>query len=363
VAGSGFDRVDPGDLEIDTTSEKGYRERLADRFSLGLAVTLGSLAIAGVMIYIKLTDPRWDDAYLPVVWIPLVLAVPAGFFTWWVMKKIRAYDRGEIASPGTHDAPSSRMPRDEAAESPQLSGEEKQRIIDEAFAQIDQHLRKASIAQVGGFRPPKDPTSSWFGGVNMAAAGESWPTNEGRPMMPLIQIRVDELPYIPPPLSSVALVTVFIGPDELPASQRTADGWTWPSNGEGWSLRTYENLDDLVPIEPPDVDFPIKPFPIRWHLAEGEGPDWDDATQLIDASRFLDAQGDDDSLFHDRYHNSEQTKVGGWPALIQSDLDTKGDFVFQIGTETKANWSWGDRGIGYFLLDVDGNWQLTWQCY
>jgi len=71
-----------------------------------------------------------------------------------------------------------------------------------------------------------------------------------------------------------------------------------------------------------------------------------------------------DSEFYDRYENSEKTKLGGFPALIQGELSFGLEkFVFQIGTEEKAGWYWGDCGIGYFGLDDAGKWLFEWTCY
>ena len=61
---------------------------------------------------------------------------------------------------------------------------------------------------------------------------------------------------------------------------------------------------------------------------------------------------------------SEKTKLGGYPALIQGELQFGiNDFVFQIGTEEKAGWYWGDSGIGYFGLNDEGKWLFEWTCY
>lgn len=69
-------------------------------------------------------------------------------------------------------------------------------------------LRPASVAQVGGFRPSADPlTSRFLKGVSLA--GEGLPVWRGKPMFPLLQIRIDELPVIPEQLENVALLVLF----------------------------------------------------------------------------------------------------------------------------------------------------------
>jgi len=236
----------------------------------------------------------------------------------------------------------------------EISQEQKERIIQTTFYEIDKHLRKASVATVGGFRPPDNPCSSWFGKITMGTDDEDLPLYNGKSLLPLLQVRLDQLPYIPPILSEIAFLTVFIDPDELPLDNA--------HNGQGFLVRTYESLDKLAPLESPQLDSFIKPFPISWSLAPDEAPNWDDAWDIVNLSEFQRIEGKID-LFYKRYHNSDRTKFGGWPSLIQHELPNIGDFVFQIGTEEKARFSWGHSGIGYFLLDKQQNWRLTWQCY
>jgi hypothetical protein len=227
-------------------------------------------------------------------------------------------------------------------------------ITARTFAALDKHLRRASIAQIGGFRPPDDPASSWFGGRFVSLPGEPWPTWQEQEMLSLLQIRVDELPYRPSQLDGVALVTVFVDRDDLPYNT---------PNGQGWLVRTYPSAAGLVPLPEPGAGSPIRRFPIRWTLCEDEGPDWEDAWRVVDLSEFNALDRSYMDQFHDRYRNHSGTKVGGWPSLIQYELSGVGEFVFQIGSEEKPGWMWGDLGIGYFCLSPNGEWQLVWQCY
>ena len=226
-------------------------------------------------------------------------------------------------------------------------------IIESTFAELDRHLRKASIAQVGGFRPPDDPLTSWFGGHFLALPDESWPENDHGPMLPLIQVRTDELPYKPNFLSDIAFFTVFIDCKELPVDAAT--------NGDHWIIRTYKTLDGLTPITPP-VESWLRPFPIKWSLTEDEGPQWDDAWGLHDLRPF-NGLNDCINLFYDRYHQHSFTKIGGWPSYIQSGMYDPDRFVLQIGSEEKPRWMWGDNGNGYFYIDEKDEWILLWDCY
>jgi hypothetical protein len=225
-------------------------------------------------------------------------------------------------------------------------------VIAAAFAGLDRHIRRASIAVIGGFRPPEAPMTSYFGGRFVAGAGEDWPLNGGQPMIPLLQVRTDELPYRPQALEGIALFNVFIGPRELPIDLPA-------ESGDGWLLRSYPNLDNLSPLVPP-VEPQVRPFPVRWHLSETEGPQWTDAWGVYDLTEFNKLE-DAVDLFYDRYQRHLHTKVGGWPSYTQGSVGSD-DYVFQIGSEEKPRWMWGDNGNGYFSFK-EGKWFLYWDCY
>jgi hypothetical protein len=221
--------------------------------------------------------------------------------------------------------------------------------------------RPASLAQVGGFRPPEHPRASWFGTVRLALPGELWPTTDGEPMLALAQINLGELPCPAPAiLSDVAFLTLFVGARRLPIDE---------PNGTGWALRTYASLDELVPVADPTPEpARLRPFPIRWHEAL-DLPCRDDLP--LD---YLDAGGARPEPQPGSELTSPGTKVGGWPYYIQSSVEWRtgrgpvadGHYVLQVGTEEKAGWSWGHAGIGYIARQPGQGaerWHLTWQCY
>jgi len=223
----------------------------------------------------------------------------------------------------------------------------------------NQLVRKASKAIVGGFRPPDDPLASWFGKVRVARQEEDWPLSNGRLMMPLCQLNLEEAPYKPEALQDVALITVFIDPYELPVTDTP--------NGQGWLLRAYPSMSGLVPLEQANHRMIIKPFPIQWELLDGDYPAWEDACDI-------DMPAEIEENYYDYFTTVNGTKLGGWPSVIQNQVywappDQRTpdlEYVFQIDSEPKANWAWGDRGCGYFgrgsgsAKDI---WTMTWQCY
>ena len=208
-------------------------------------------------------------------------------------------------------------------------------------------LRPASVATAGGFRPPSDPATSWFCRA-VGQPGESLPQWNGRPMIPILQIRIDELPYVPEQLAQLALIVVFFDMEDLPLDR---------PHGEGWLIREYTSTDGLVPL--PQAEQAFKPLPMRWTRIEDDAPGWEDAWSLpinMDALVADDAGSD---AFSDNFECHDQTKVGGYPADIQGAVGLE-DFMFQINSEDRVGLIWGASGMAYFFRLPDGTWR--WSC-
>ena len=226
-------------------------------------------------------------------------------------------------------------------------------IVQRAFAAVDRKLRSASIAEIGGFRPPDDPLTSWFGGRFVAPAATPWPESASGPMIPLLQVRISDLPHVPAALAGMDLVQIFIDNSELPLDLPAP-------NGSGWTLRAFSGLEALSSQDTPAGADQLRPFPVRWYLSASEGPSWEDAFE-DDHGDFMRLPGSED-LFYDRYKNHPGTKVGGWPSWIQSPTGAAGDLVFQIASEEKPRWMAGDNG-NLYIFHESGEWSLSWDCY
>lgn len=220
-----------------------------------------------------------------------------------------------------------------------------QKVLD----QLRTHLRSASIATAGGFRPADDPVTSWFC-RGVARPGEGLPRWDGKPMFPLLQIRVDELPFVPQQLAHLSLIVLFHNlhchPFDLP-------------HGEGWLIREYETLADLAPL--PLLPHPYRPFPIRWTRIDDDSPGWEDAWSLLDLSAVNEDDAASEAFFRD-FKVYPATKVAGYPKEIQHGVGLE-DFVFQVGSEEKVGWMWADNGIGYFFRSPAGEWRWSCQFY
>jgi hypothetical protein len=220
---------------------------------------------------------------------------------------------------------------------------------------VEAIARRASVAQVGGFRPPDDPLTSWLGAVKVALPGEGWPMEAQEPMLALAQVNVDELPIRPPALAGVALVTLFVGPRKLPIDE---------PNGSNWCLRTYATTTDLQPLDaPPPVRagdpklrkgeaVAYKAFPVQWR----EVTDWPSHDD-VDTDEDLDPP-------HPGF------KVGGWPLCVQHEVSWEEgderldevDFVMQIDSESKIGFEVGYGGVCYIGRRTPaGTWHFSFQ--
>lgn len=220
------------------------------------------------------------------------------------------------------------------------------------------HLRRRAIAlEIGGFRPPDDAKSSWFGRVNFAAIGEGWPSSGGKPMHALCQVNLTEMPFRPPRLNDIEFIAVFIEPTELSCDD---------PNRTSWCLRTYSRLEHLIPLAPCDTGTQIKPLPMRPQIIEDDFPCWDDVD--MELAKIV---GDN---YYDHFRNVDGFKLGGWPTLIQSEIywapwnkhPAAPEYVFQIDSTEKGNWAWGDQGVGHFGRGTapgrENEWTISWQC-
>lgn len=217
--------------------------------------------------------------------------------------------------------------------------------------------RKAIVLDIGGFRPSEDPLSSYFGKVSFCKAGEDWPISNVSPMIGLAQINITEFPHKPYGLEDIAFLTIFIDANELLFDE---------PNGTKWLIRTYKSLGDLKPINALDRDSRIKPLPVKPREVAEDFPCWEDLP--------IDCPDEIEEDYYDLFENIGGFKFGGWPSLLQSEIywspwnkhQACPEYVFQIDSTEKANWTWGDNGVGYFgrgtAPDKNNEWALAWQC-
>jgi hypothetical protein len=226
--------------------------------------------------------------------------------------------------------------------------------------------RPALVAELGGFRPPGDPFASWMGRVRVALPGEGWPTEDGEPMLALAQINLSEVDPVPDSLKGLALITLFIGPRQLPIAE---------PNGQKWCLRSYPTLERLIPLEEPEPARAGDPkarkgekptygqFPIRWRAAT-DMPSHDEVPpELLDEYEgWREALDDDEAVV-----THLGLKLGGWPYCVQHEVQWPApdvEFAIQVDSEERIGFAIGYGGIAYIgrRRTAGGDeWHLTWQ--
>jgi Domain of unknown function (DUF1963) len=228
--------------------------------------------------------------------------------------------------------------------------------IEQALERVLALSRPASVAQIGGFRPPTTVFTSWFGGNFLGLPEETWPESQSGPMIPLLQIRTDELPYCPHCLQEFQLLTIFY------------DGITLKTpveNGDGWLLRAYSDISVLkLLLGPQPGEYWPKVFPIHWTLAEQDAPGWEDSWGFDEAAMHVLNASNAASDAHGDLPRCYSTKIGGWPTYIQGAPDIDGaEFVLQIDSEEKPQWMLADNGNIYVYRSSEGVFRMHLDFY
>jgi uncharacterized protein YwqG len=218
------------------------------------------------------------------------------------------------------------------------------------------NTRKASVLQVGGFRPTNNLAASNFGRKPLGLPKETWPVSGDRPMLFVCQLNLTAAPALPVELEDIKLITFFVDPKAGP--------WQ-PENGKDWRLRAYKSLLDLAPLSAP-ADAPAldRGFECRWEECT-DYPTCDDPE--CETSEESEPSGVEPE-------NVRRTKAGGYPSHIQSELwwdlrthPANPKFCWQIDSEKKAGLAWGDNGMIYLARGTargfENRWFLDWQCY
>ncbi|WP_286909480.1 hypothetical protein [Roseovarius sp.] len=230
----------------------------------------------------------------------------------------------------------------------------------EAKSALELAARPASLGQLGGFRPD-DVTNrftSWWGGNFLGALGESIPRCEETKaeMLPIFQLRVDELPSIPKALEGVKLLTLWF-------DVHTKHVWD-ARNGKGFVIRTYPSLKGLQPLGPGYREHATMPtFPIRWHNLEQDLPDWSD---FVDTIPTAVARAPDSEWFFGHPGNASRAnlqqdkplKIGGYSQWWQEPQDVgEGEFVFLLDSTPRGQFGLPAGGSANFFKEGN-SWRM-----
>jgi len=215
---------------------------------------------------------------------------------------------------------------------------------------------------------PQDPTSTWVGKVIVGAPGEEWPTYEGRPMYGVCQLNLKEAPYVPDCLKEFSQICFFgIGDTKHPDH-------IMPSWAGDWEIRTYRPGQDLVSYENPPVP------PPHWKPCSARPQVFTDYFSNIyswlsdshpNLSNHWRQQIEDyvDEILRPEINGAQNlpyegewgTKLGGWPAPVQDDIERP--LAFQLGSEKDVGMYWGDQGCVYIWRTESGEWEVKATCY
>lgn len=228
--------------------------------------------------------------------------------------------------------------------------------------EIKQVIGKKAISYtVGGFRPSFDLSESWLGKVDLFDEEESIPVdNERVPMIPLMQLNLEALSFVPASLEGIKLLTIFVS-QNLPCDV--------VSNGSNWVVREYRDLSNIQKKEFSNHSMQLKPFPLKPTVIADDFPIWDDSysfpKNVADEIVHLEREGIIEDYF-ETFDMHYEHKLGGYPTYCQSGVDFGAgfEFVLQIMSDDKVGFSVGDAGILFLAKNKETNeWRLYWDCY
>jgi hypothetical protein len=221
--------------------------------------------------------------------------------------------------------------------------------------EIQEKLAKKAVEfETGGFKPANTADESWIGRVYLYGQYEYIPLDKNKNMMlPLFQLSLKNLPFVPEILKDTKAITVFI------AKNFPVD---FKSNGDSWVLREYKITDELIVKDLKNSQSYIKPFPLKANFIEKDFPVWDGGgipVELEGEILKLESSGEIES-YYDIVENHYMHKLGGYPTFCQSGVDFGEDFefVFQISSDEKARLNIIDRGTIFLAKNrKTGEWK------
>lgn len=227
--------------------------------------------------------------------------------------------------------------------------------------EVKNRLAKRAVTfSTRGFKPANTNRESWIGRVYLYKPQEQIPLDkDGNLMLPLFQLCLTELPFVPDVLSDTKVITLFIAedfPKDLAA------------NGANWLLREYFSEEDLCIKALVNRDTFIKPFPLKPHLVEEDYPVWDGGGipgGIKEEILKLEDKGAIESSY-DMVENHYSHKVGGYPTFCQPGINFgEGfEFVFQIASDEKAHLNIVDNGMIFLAKNSKtGEWKFYCDFY
>ncbi len=224
--------------------------------------------------------------------------------------------------------------------------------------EVKKRLVKRAIGlSIGNFTSSNPEKDSWIGRVCIYGENEEIPLDdEGYEMLPLLQLHLANLPFVPEELAGIKALTLFISENQP---------YELSNNGEGWLLREYTSTDDLVFKDLRNPRSPIRSFPLKASLISEDYPSWDGGAipaDLAEEIQRLEKAGVIED-YYDAIESNYGHKLGGYPTFHQQGVDFGEDFqfVFQIDSDDKARLNIIDGGT-FFLARNKKNGQWRGYC-
>lgn len=201
----------------------------------------------------------------------------------------------------------------------------------------------------------KDGLSSQFssrtGGIFYDVPGKTWPKGSNGPLRPLIQIAINELPYIPKKIENLVGLCIYIDMDYV-------EYGSVPQEGADVVIREIPKDTEIVSLKNP-IDSKFEEHDIEW-IEFLDYPGRDDFLEWLDKQGVLyDDQDKNFCELLETYSNYGFTKINGWPTTIQSPscgVNENDEFAIQFsldielpfGDSTVFTLSWANRINDWF---------------
>jgi len=221
--------------------------------------------------------------------------------------------------------------------------------IEAIAAKLKPYVLPAAVGRLRRKKQDLEEPTSCYGGTFWGKRREAWPECNGRPMIPLVQLRSGELPVKPAALKGVALLAVFIDED-VPVEAVT---------GEDSSLvvREYARLTSLRPLEMPRGTKGRKHSRIEWRKVD-DYPDGEDLFMILSDEEATWVEESESSPF--THH--ETLKIGGWPTALQVSIARgKPDNPYVMQVDSDYNHSFGDSGMLFLRRSRGKSWYSLWE--
>lgn len=253
---------------------------------------------------------------------------------------------------------------------------------------------------------PTDPPGadewqgSYLGDIRVAGPDDQWPVEDGLPMLPLLQLRIADLPQPPESLASMLYLCVWCAQSltprypgelqheflEIAMSGTEADVERFRKRHESVLTIEHDTEPDSIlvraitpgapvrRVQSPEMARCLKPARIEFRQATdyiGQADCAEDDFMTPEDRAFvrdLRSRSTEWFRWYDGVEklapNLEETKVGGWPSPFQGQptfgLGT--DFVLQIASHDELGFSFLGGVVQIARRRLTGGWVTDWTC-